>query len=49
MIMELAIGSIVLALVYFFYIIFSYVKVKGIVNNQEEKDLARMLDKDDHE
>lgn len=43
MIMELAIASIALAPVCFFYIIFSYVKVKGMVNNQEERDLAKMI------
>lgn len=46
MIIELAIGSIILALIYFFYIIFSYVKVKGVVNNQTERDSVRMLDKE---
>lgn len=46
MIMQLAIGSIILALAYFFYIIFSCVKLKGVANNQADRDAARMLDKE---
>ncbi len=46
MIMELAIGSVVLAVAYMLYVIFTSAKIRSTVSSQEGREAARMLDKE---
>ncbi len=46
MIMELAIGSVVLAVAYMLYVIFTFAKIRSTISGQEDREAARMLDKE---